>query len=169
MAEARVSYVGPGTKRLPSFPSGVPSNVPHPTAQPDGSLLGTRLASVESVVSAGDALKASPLPRLAPRARLPYLPRISNGLHDSIPLLFSATLEHPTAAMDEGTTFRCPESASSGRGSRASTETHSAILSSRRNLGTETVRIMDTWNRGSSVGRCSGLVAPFIYAFVSER
>ncbi|CDI85661.1 3', 5'-cyclic nucleotide phosphodiesterase domain-containing protein, putative [Eimeria praecox] len=49
MAEARVAYVGPGTRRLPSHPTSVPTSASHQGAQPDGTVLGTRLASAESV------------------------------------------------------------------------------------------------------------------------
>ncbi|CDJ47284.1 3', 5'-cyclic nucleotide phosphodiesterase domain-containing protein, putative [Eimeria brunetti] len=130
MAAGRVAYVGPETRRPPPHPS-----ASHQGAQPDGTALGSRLPSIGPVVSAGDALKTSSLPHTAGMTHQADRRRKSNGPHGFIPLLFSATLEQPTAEVD--TTSQSPEIPTSGRGSCVSGGPHSAGASSRRTLGSD--------------------------------
>lgn len=144
MAEARAGYVGPGTRRLSSHLSCVPTTASHQSAQADGTVLGTRVASVESAMNTGDASRTSPFPHTAAKTYRDYPRRTSSGLNYASPLRFSATLEPPAAAVDEDTTFRCPEITTSDRISEVPGGTHSALPSLRRSLGTDTVRFRDT-------------------------
>ncbi|CDJ29857.1 3', 5'-cyclic nucleotide phosphodiesterase domain-containing protein, putative [Eimeria mitis] len=162
MAEARVAYVGPGpdARRLPSHLTGVPTAASHQGAQPDGAALGNRLASVESV-NTGDVLKSSMLPHTAGRAHQANPSRTSKGLHGTIPLLFSATIEQPTAAVHDGATFRFPEVPASGRVSGIPGETHFAIPSPRRTVCTDNPPLTAQPGLGVSVTPVRSVAADF--------
>ncbi|CDJ43320.1 3', 5'-cyclic nucleotide phosphodiesterase domain-containing protein, putative [Eimeria tenella] len=163
MAEARVAYVGPSCKRKPS----PPTVLSHQDAWSEGPVHAARRASSESVENAVGVSKTTSPPSQPPGGtKKTHTSRRPSGIQDVIPVLYSATLERPTAGVDEDAAPRCQATPSS---SLAAEHDHSPVPSSpRRALSTDIMRLIAQPELRQSIPSARSVLAPLTHTPLSE-